>query len=148
MAASLSGSYWNLTHRTSEKKYHLTQSDTTNAVNVHHFEGHSNTFRADVYVNCCLWRVSAGGHFSPANTWWRHQMVTISALLALCARVTDEFPKKGQWRGALMVYLICAWTNNRDAGDLRRQRYHCYVTVMRVRFISILFMQRRDSYSI
>ena len=35
---------------------------------------------------------------------------------------------KGQWRGALVFCLICAWTNgwvnNRDAGDLRRHRAH------------------------
>ena len=41
---------------------------------------------------------------------------------------------KGQWRGALMFYLFCAWTNgwanNRDAGDLRRHRTHSNVTVM------------------
>ena len=34
-----------------------------------------------------------------------------------------DSPRKGQWRGALMLSLICAWTNgwanNRDAGDLR-----------------------------
>ena len=32
-----------------------------------------------------------------------------------------DFPHKGQWRGALMFSLICAWTyywtNNRNAGD-------------------------------
>ena len=43
-------------------------------------------------------------------------------------------PHKGQWRGALIVSLICAWTNgwvnNRDAGDLRRHRAHYGVTVM------------------
>ena len=35
-------------------------------------------------------------------------------------------PHKGQWRGALMFPLICAWingwVNNRRAGDLRRHR--------------------------
>ena len=40
---------------------------------------------------------------------------------------------KGQCRGALVVSLICAWTNgwpnNRDAGDLRRHRGHYDVTV-------------------
>ena len=43
-------------------------------------------------------------------------------------------PQKGQWRGALISPLICAWTNvwvnNRDAGDLRRHRAHHAVTVM------------------
>ena len=33
-------------------------------------------------------------------------------------------PHKGQWRGALMISLICVWlndwVNNREAGDLRR----------------------------
>ena len=41
---------------------------------------------------------------------------------------------KGQWHGALMFSLICAWTNgwenNRDAGDLRRHHVHYEVTVM------------------
>ena len=41
---------------------------------------------------------------------------------------------KGQWRGALMFSLICAWTNgwvnNRDAGDLRRYRAYYDVSVM------------------
>ena len=39
----------------------------------------------------------------------------------------------GQWRGALMFSLICAWingwVNNREAGDLRRHRTHYDVTV-------------------
>ena len=43
-------------------------------------------------------------------------------------------PYKGQWRGALMFSLICAWTNgsasNRDVGDLRRHRAHYDVNVM------------------
>ena len=64
-------------------------------------------------------------------------METFSALLAICTRnspVTGEFPLKGQWRGALMFYLICAWidgwVNNRDARDLRRHRAHYDVTVI------------------
>ena len=43
-------------------------------------------------------------------------------------------PHKGQWRGALMYYLICAWTNgwanNREAGDLRRHHAQYDVKVM------------------
>ena len=43
-------------------------------------------------------------------------------------------PHKGQWRGALMFSLICAWikawVNNREAGDLRPYRAHYDVTVM------------------
>ena len=37
-------------------------------------------------------------------------------------------PLKGQWRGALVFSLICAWingwVNNRQAGDLRRHGVH------------------------
>ena len=43
-------------------------------------------------------------------------------------------PHKGQWHEALMFSLICAWTNswvnNRDAGDLRRNRAHYDVIAM------------------
>ena len=66
--------------------------------------------------------------------WWRHQMETFSALLAICAG--NNSPHKGQWRGALMFSLLCAlinsWVNNRKAGDLRRHRAHYDVTVMRI----------------
>ena len=45
-----------------------------------------------------------------------------------------NFPHKGQWRGALMFSLICAWmdgwVNNSEAGDLRRHRAFYDVTVM------------------
>ena len=64
-------------------------------------------------------------------SWWRHQMETISALLALCP---VNSPHKGQWRGAWMFSLICTringWVNNGEAGDLRRYRAHHDVTVM------------------
>ena len=43
-------------------------------------------------------------------------------------------PHKGQWCGALMFALKCAWTNGRvnyrDAANLRRQRAYYNVTVM------------------
>ena len=43
-------------------------------------------------------------------------------------------PHKGQWRGALMFYLICAWingwVNSLEAGDLRHHRAHYDVIVM------------------
>ena len=43
-------------------------------------------------------------------------------------------PHKGQWRGALIFSLICAWingwVNSREAGDLRRHRAHYHVIVM------------------
>ena len=46
------------------------------------------------------------------------------------------WPLQSQWRGALMLTLICAWTNgcpnNRYACDLRRHRAHHDVTVMKL----------------
>ena len=45
-----------------------------------------------------------------------------------------NFHHKGQWRGALMFSLICAWTNDwtkyREAGDLRRHSGHYDAIVM------------------
>ena len=55
--------------------------------------------------------------------WWRHQMETFSALLAICvgnSPVPVKSPNKGQWRGALVFSLICVWidgwVNNHEAG--------------------------------
>ena len=55
----------------------------------------------------------------------------------LCGEFTGHSvisPHKGQWRGALMFSVICAWrngwVNNREAGDLRRHNAHYDVIVM------------------
>ena len=78
-------------------------------------------------------------------TWWRHQMETFSASLAICAgnlcrslmnlcRSLMNSPHKGQWCGALMFSLICVWingwVNNHEAGDLRRYHTHYDIIVM------------------
>ena len=51
-------------------------------------------------------------------------------------------PGKGQWRGALMLSLICAWinrwVNNRKAGDLRRHHDHYDVIVMIVQYCATI----------
>ena len=61
----------------------------------------------------CYWPFVRGIHRSPVNS-----------------------PHKGQWRGALILTLICVWingcANNREAGDLRRYCAHYGVTVMRI----------------
>ena len=84
-------------------------------------------------------RFSISRHTNMNNglSWWRHQMETFSASLALCSGTSPapvNSPHKGQWRGALMFSLIYAWindwVNNREAGDLRRHRGHCDVNVM------------------
>ena len=49
-------------------------------------------------------------------------------------RSSGNSPRKGQWCGALMFSLICAWingwVNNYEAGDFRRHRAHYDVIVM------------------
>ena len=71
--------------------------------------------------------------------WWRHQLETFPRYWPFVRgihRWPANSPHKGQWRGALMLYLICSWmndwANNRDTGDLRRHRVPHDVTVMRV----------------
>ena len=68
-------------------------------------------------------------------TWRRHQMERFSAL-ALCEGnlpITGGFPSQRPTTRIFDVSLVCAWTiywtNNRDAGDLRRHRAHYGVTV-------------------
>ena len=60
----------------------------------------------------CYWPFVRGIHRSPVN-----------------------FPHNGQWRGALIFSVICAWingwVNNREAGDLRRHRVHFDVILIR-----------------
>ena len=60
--------------------------------------------------------------------------------------IPSDSPHKGQWRGALMFPLICAWTNgwpnSRYAGDLRRHRAHYDVTVL-IYLVDILPRGRR-----
>ena len=58
-------------------------------------------------------------------------------------RLPVNSPHKGQWRGALMFSLICAWTNgwanNRNAGYLRR---HYDVPVIKRVWIASFLCQR------
>ena len=86
-------------------------------------------------VTASIWSLHSS--LPEPRSWWRHQMETCSASLAICAGnspVTGEFAHKGQWRGAFTFSLICTWingwVNNREAGDLRRHRAHYDVTVL------------------
>ena len=84
----------------------------------------------------------------PCWLWWRHQMETFSALLTLCEvnhRSPVDSSHKGQWRSALIFFLIRAWTNgwanNRDASDLRHHPAHYDVTLMRHKITFLLWLQ-------
>ena len=79
-------------------------------------------------------------HLVASTSWWCHKMEAFSAYWPFVRgihRSTVNSPHKGQWRGALIYSLICAWingwVNNRDAGDLRRNCLNYDVTVMLVR---------------
>ena len=82
-------------------------------------------------VLCTIWYVQSLQH-----TWWRHQMETFSTLLAICAGnspVTGEFPAQRpvtrSFDASFDHAWINGWVNNREAGDLRRHRSHCDVTI-------------------
>ena len=78
------------------------------------------------------------------KTWWRHQLETFSALLALCAGnslVTAGFPSQ---RAAVRSFDIFfdqrlndCWVNDRDVGDLGSHRAHYDVTVISNWMVSI-----------
>ena len=80
------------------------------------------------------------------NWWWRHEVKTFPRYCSFVWKIHRppvNSPHKGQWREALICSLIFAWTNgwvnNRDAGDLRRNRAHYDVTVMLDHYHSELF---------
>ena len=105
-------------------RFHLRLSHLYEATSVTClFRVHSHAIQNEIL--CCKYM-----------TWRRHQMETFFVLLAYSTgNSAMNSPHKGQWRGALMFSLICAWTNNwvnnGDAGDLRRYRAHYDVVVMR-----------------
>ena len=85
---------------------------------------------------CCRWPLP----------WWRHQMETFSALLALYAgnsSVTGEFPTQRPVTRSFDVLFICAsihdWVNNREAGDLRRHRANNDGIVMWYKYIDSIW---------
>ena len=72
------------------------------------------------------------------HPWWRHQMETFSALLALYAAnspVTGEFPSQRSATRSFAFFwdlrLNNGWVNNREAGDWDDNRAHYDVTVMK-----------------
>ena len=81
-----------------------------------------------------------------SHSWWRHQIETFSALLAICARnspVSGEFPAQRPVTLSFDVFfdlrLNNGWVNNGDAGDLRLYRAHSDVTVMWSHICSLSF---------
>ena len=87
------------------------------------FFWHDDVIKGNFFSRC--WLFVRGVHRSPVNS-----------------------PHKYQWRGALMLSLICAYSvNNRGAGDLRRHRAHYDVTIVKIASIlSILIFVYCSDY--
>ena len=107
-----------------------------------------NGHRANCMLFASAFRYISGGcgcngllkiHFSAARHNLLGFIMTSSNGNIFYATFVKEIHKWpvhiGQWRGALIFSLLCAWTNgwanNRDAGDLRRHRAYYDVTVMK-----------------
>ena len=85
-------------------------------------------------------------YFRP--TWWRHQMETFSALLALCAGnspVTGEFPSQRPVTRSFYVFFDFTWTNNGHAGDLRCHHHHYDITVMNYHYLCTMSQHQQNS---
>ena len=112
--SSVQGKYVNC-HVTLTIHGHISLGDTFSIIS------NNNSFRFDPNI-WSMMTSSNGNIFRATGPLWGNSPVPVNA------------PHKGQWRGALMFYLIYAWINdwinNREAGDLRRQRGHYDVIVM------------------
>ena len=87
-----------------------------------HFYSHDDVIEWKHFL--CYWPFVRGIHRSPVNS-----------------------PNIGQRRGALMFSLICVWingwVNNGEAGDLRRNRAHYDVIVMK-NILAMSYWSRED----
>ena len=89
---------------------------------------------ADYYVHV--------SHMKIAHSWWRHQMETCSALLALCEGHRWILRTKASDAELWCFFFICAWINgwinNRESSNWRRHRAHYVVTVMPCWYLTLL----------
>ena len=97
--------------------------------------------KADQWFSGITWTIFYNIEVHVPIAWWRHQMGTFSALLALCEGnppVTGGFPSQRPVTRSFDVFFDLRWTNgranNRDAGDLRHRRDHYDITVITYQF--------------
>ena len=117
-----------------------------------------------LWVVLCMplyWYIQKYSH----ETWWRHQMETLSALLAIGAGnspVTCEFPTRTPVTRSFDVSLVRAWINGwvncRVAGHFRRplwrhynegkwmQTHHWQVITVTTPRLFWLFIDRMEGY--
>ena len=80
------------------------------------------------------------------RTWWRHQMETKSALLALCAgnsQISGEFPSQRPVTRSFGVFFMCVWTNGWAKCLNTSHRAHYDVTIMRSLLAKVLSATKR-----
>ena len=89
--------------------------------------GHKGQWRGALMFSLfCVWINGwvNNGEAGDLRRYLAHYDVTV--VVRGIHRSPVNSPHKGQWRGALMFSLICAWingwVNNREAGDWRRHR--------------------------
>ena len=87
---------------------------------------------ASIITSVTLCSISWPGHHDDVIKW--NHFPRYWPFVRRIHRSPVNSPHKGQWRGALMFSLICAWingwVNNRETGNLRRHRAHYDVIVM------------------
>ena len=88
---------------------------------------HQNSGR----MHCCCWRYK---YPKIMMTSWNGNIFRVNGHVGEIHGSPVKSPHKGQWRGALMLSLICVrisdWVNDREAGDLKRNRAHYDAIVM------------------
>ena len=108
-------------------------------------------FKLGYEHGCTLWSGVAGPRGDVWAVWGVHDGVIkwihfprYWPFVREIHRSPVNSPHKGQWRGALMSSLICAWingwVNSGEAGDLRRHRAHYDVTLMRFEIYGMVEM--------
>ena len=127
---------WNLQFRA----HTLTNTFRKHFIAVWYYLRHMCTYKRPPSVGAWLLSVQQGIRFDSMVDHddvikWKHFPRYWSFVRGI-HRSPVNSPHKGQWRGALMFSLICAWindwVNNGEAGDLRRHRTHDDVIVMTV----------------
>ena len=95
---------------------------------------HKNIWYIFLWINYILKINGAGRSSIQLGVFSSCMMTSYWPFVRGIPRSPVNSPHKDHQRGALIFSLICAWingwTNNREAGDLRRHRAHYDVTVM------------------
>ena len=114
-------------HRIASSRMYVHSRNYTNPLGLSNFLG---PFRYFFFPESRVWHLY---HCHGDIIKWKH-FPCYKPFVSRIHRWPVNSPHKGQWRGALLFSLICAWiygwVNNHEAGDLRQHRAHYSVIVM------------------